>query len=1014
LAACGEDRLGVQRRKFESGQRYLVVEILDDDLAHFELSENRTGPNPDAGIYITPMIDRAGYGRYAGPTAGGFSVSGTTIETREMRISVEDDARSVRVFDKVRGVPLTRISGFDLDQGTKRLRIERQEIENVYGVGNLFYDPNMADGDWVGRNWQGRNHGNFRFGFYVSDGATGNDNFHGGGPSVSQFPVIYGVGRSLGGGQFQNYCLLLDQVYRMSWDFRGNQHWEARTWGDQLRWFVMTGPDLKDLRRDFMELTGRPPMPPRNVFGLWISEFGYDNWSEIRTDLDSLKANRFPVDGVALDLQWFGGSFDANEADAFCQPDRMGTLEFNRANFPSPETEIPKFLNDYGVRFMTIEESYVDNRLPEHAGLWQRKFLARVSDVEPVTVTRDFRHEGQDDHCVWWGRGGMIDWSNAAAGDYWHQLKRLNLSLMGINAHWLDLGEPEMYYEQALYHGFPELGKNRHGDIHNLYNLFWAESILRGYRSEENRQRLQEALGLHETPRHFTLSRAGTVGSQRYGGMWSGDVGQNLGNLRAHLNTQMHMSLAGMDFYTSDAGGFLGTGNLGREPGDDEQELYTQWFANNALLDIPLRPHAWAYAEQTGNIRIAPDQRGHRDSNRANLLLRYELTPYLYSLAHEANRGGEPIFPPLVYQFQADPHVRQIGNVKMIGPSLLFGVVAGFGQTDRRVYLPPGCWVDYHALDWYDSGGDETPSVSVYRDRQGHEGLFTLPLFARAGAIVPLMYVDDKTRNVSGRRDIQLADLTDEQRQREARLAAELRLRVVAGEAPTSFTLFEDDGLTLEYLAGKVRTTRIEQQAAGNAVRVVIQPAEGTFSGAPASRSATVELIVDRREAVAVEVGGQPLPHVNSREQFDAGMVGWHNAGRNRILARAAERDVTSPTTLVFRLSALQPARTSLHFVCSNGKTQPGESIYVVGNIPALGSWNPAEAVRLVPVRYQTWFRWARTVGDLPPNAAIEWKFIRRRESGGEVLQWENDGPNHAVTTPAAGFAGTVQGHFQN
>ena len=90
-----------------------------------------------------------------------------------------------------------------------------------------------------------------------------------------------------------------------------------------------------------------------------------------------------------------------------------------------------------------------------------------------------------------------------------------------------------MYYQDAVYHGFPELGKNRHGDIHNVYNLFWSKSIAAGYEDPAHRAALKTALGLHEAPRHFTLSRAGTVGSQRYGGMWSGDVGQNLGNLRA-------------------------------------------------------------------------------------------------------------------------------------------------------------------------------------------------------------------------------------------------------------------------------------------------------------------------------------------------------------------------------------------------------------------------------------------------------------------------------------------------
>jgi alpha-glucosidase (family GH31 glycosyl hydrolase) len=142
-----------------------------------------------------------------------------------------------------------------------------------------------------------------------------------------------------------------------------------------------------------------------------------------------------------------------------------------------------------------------------------------------------------------------------------------------------------------------------------------------------------------------------------------------------------------------------------------------------------------AYGEQNVNIRLAPD--GHRLSNRANLLLRYELSPYLYRLAHRAHRFGAPVFPPLVYHFLDDPNVRRMGNVKLVGDGLLFGVVATFGQTDRRVYLPRGRWVDYHSLHWHDSTGTEIAPVPLYRERHGEPRVFTIPLFARAGAIIP-------------------------------------------------------------------------------------------------------------------------------------------------------------------------------------------------------------------------------------------------------------------------------------
>ena len=56
-----------------------------------------------------------------------------------------------------------------------------------------------------------------------------------------------------------------------------------------------------------MELTGRPPVPPRKAFGLWVSEFGYDNWGQIDQLKTELRNEKFPVDGFVLDLNWFGG-----------------------------------------------------------------------------------------------------------------------------------------------------------------------------------------------------------------------------------------------------------------------------------------------------------------------------------------------------------------------------------------------------------------------------------------------------------------------------------------------------------------------------------------------------------------------------------------------------------------------------------------------------------------------------------------------------------------------------------
>jgi alpha-glucosidase len=168
------------------------------------------------------------------------------------------------------------------------------------------------------------------------------------------------------------------------------------------------------------------------------------------------------------------------------------------------------------------------------------------------------------------------------------------------------------------------------------------------------------------------------------------------------------------------------------------------------------------------------------------------------------------------------------------------------------------------------------------------------------------MYVDEKTRTISGRRDVNPATLSDEGRQRETTLANELSVIVVAGTAPTSFTLYEDDGITLGYLKGNVRETRIVQEAEGDQVRVTVEKSQGGFHNANSSRASSIKLIVDSREATGVEVNGSTLPKLNScMENIGVGKVGWCNQGRNLILIRSEIEPVDRAKHYVIRLTPL-------------------------------------------------------------------------------------------------------------
>lgn len=926
---------GVQRAQFTSGSSHLVIEVLDDDLVHFEVAGNGTPPGTSTALFTTPQIAKTDY-----PGPQSYTLSGGTIQTAELQLDVNVSTLCVTATDITRTprLVLQTTCPVDLAQAWKGLNITKSSMENAYGLGQQFFTGASADGDWVGRvRSPGGTYGNAML-YDPENGPVGN----------TQIPVLFAVGDS-----YANYGLFVDQLYKQEWNLTEDP-WTMRTWGDQVRWYLMSGRDLPDLRMDYMELTGTPPVPPKKAFGLWVSEFGYDNWSELDDKIANLRAANFPVDGAMLDVQWFGGV--AANSDST----RMGTLDWDTTRFPNPASKIAALKKD-GLGIIPIEESYVGRNLPEHADMAAAGYLVRAgcSTCPPAYLTGN----------PWWGKGGMIDWTQPAAGAVWHDEQRQHLVDEGVMGHWLDLGEPEMYDPNDWTAGVLP-GKHAHADYHNAYNLLWAQSITEGYKRND------------EHTRPFLLSRAAAGGIQRFAtAMWSADIGSTMKALASQQNAQMHMSMSGIDYYGSDVGGFR------REMLDaDADELYTQWFANSAWFDTPLRPHT----ENLCNcLETTPDSIGDVDSNRANLLRRYENAPYMYSLAHRAHRFGEPLAPPLVYYYQNDDAVREMGHQKMLGRDLMVAIVARSGERERDVYLPEGEWIDIHTNQHISSTGQWVNNVPLWRN-----GVFTLPAYARAGAIIPQAYVDADTKDITGLRS-------------DSSIHNEQITTVYAHSASSSFTLYEDDGHSTDYQDGAVRTTEISQSVTGNVATVTVGAATGTYTGAPSTRTSVVKLVTDDTQASSVTLNGSPLVKHANKAAFDAASSGWYNAGGNMVIAKTDASPVDSEKVFAFTLGE-DPVGAI--FTCESGTTSFGQSVYVVGNIPQLGNWSPASAIKLDPSTYPTW---TGVIKNLPPSSTVEWKCIKRQEAGNPDTAdlWE-PGSNNVLVTPPSGSAGITKGKF--
>jgi alpha-glucosidase len=406
----------------------------------------------------------------------------------------------------------------------------------------------------------------------------------------------------------------------------------------------------------------------------------------------------------------------------------------------------------------------------------------------------------------WWGKGGMIDWTTEASRDFWHDYRRQALIAMGVMGHWTDLGEPEMVSPAFRYgpDGMTE------AQVHQSYNVLWAEGIFDGYRRNSPEKR------------PFILSRSGGMGMQMYGAaMWSGDTSGDFGSLAAQMPQQTHMMWSGIDYYGSDVGGFHRAA-LGAYPGSHEaltNEVYTQWLAYAALFEVPVRPHT----ENLCNCKeTAPDRIGDVASNLANLRLRYDMLPYYYSLAHQAWLLGEPVFPSLDYWYPEDPNTRGLGHEKMIGSELVAAAVAEPGASEVALYLPAGNWYEFRSGALTESAG-ETFTLDIHRG-----GLLELPVFARDGAIVPMA-------------------------------GGVLR---VFGSAPNGFDWYDDDGASTAY-----------QQGAYEHVHVALEGSVLMLTRVRGTGIAPKRLIWSRPgPASAVRVNGADVAFENTTEGVVIGL----------------------------------------------------------------------------------------------------------------------------------------------
>ena len=567
-----------------------------------------------------------------------------------------------------------------------------------------------------------------------------------------------------------SYCvpfLVTNKGYGIVWDnpssttiypaFDGETRWTS-TVGRRVSFFVIAGRATDEIYEGYRLLTGTTPMLPKAAYGFIQCKQRYSSQAEVLAVAKGYRDRHLPLDVIVVD--WFYYT-------------KMGEYDFDPRAWPDP-AEMNKQLHAENVESMISVWPRFAPGSRYYDFLLNKGWFEHYPTGVPVTV--DEPTPGKPvDGMPYDLAGSDIDTTNPDAAKWWWELVRDNIAAKGFDYFWADETEPDLPPDGA----YLSIGPGT--QYFNVYPLFHTAALYDGVRRDKPQQR------------SLTLARDAYLGAQRNGTIfWSSDISPTWDTLRRQIPTGLNTAASGIAYTGNDIGGWQDlpyshtpkhTPLLNPADArdnvhhyDDYPELYVRWFEYGTFLPT-MRTHGtrshnevWTYGAEAEPIL------------EKYLKLRYTLMPYIYSLGWFTHQTGAPFMRALFMDFPNDIKAATLTDEYMFGPALLVAPVVEQGATTREVYLPAGTdWYNYWTNEKLHGG--QTVTVKAPID--------TIPLFVRAGSILPLGAPVESTHAKQ----------------------AIAKVKVYPG-ADGQFTLYNDDGVTYAYEKGDRQITTLRWQDA--------------------------------------------------------------------------------------------------------------------------------------------------------------------------------------------------------
>lgn len=629
----------------------------------------------------------------------------------------------------------------------------------------------------------------------------------------------------------RGYGLYLDSTYYTRFDLAtaaNNRYGFTQNAGgtltETLDYYLIYGPDSTDVVGGYTDITGKPKLPPKWLFGPWMIANEWDKQSEIQTQIDNSDFYDIPATVVVIEA-WSDEETFYIWNDAQYTP-QDGSYCFGYTDFTFPSSgkwpdprQLVQNAHDQNIRVL----------------LWQapvEKYLgyshAQKDNDESYMIQQGFA-VGDGSGGVyripsgrWFANSLLPDFTSSAASAWWLDCKRgylFDMSGVGIDGFKTDGGEYVFGRDLTFANG-------KTGDeMRNAYPGAYVGAF----------DAFVQTATVNDG---ILLSRAGGAGAQGYPGYWSGDERSTFGAFQDSIRAGLSASLSGVPFWGFDLAGFNGD--------IPTKELYLRSAAMAAFTPI-MEFHSEAsgdpnpsQARSPWNMEARLNDAQARTGYAKFANIHMNLIPYAYSEAKQTSTDGVPMMRAMPLAYPGDTTAAALVYQYLYGTNLLVAPVETQGATTKSVYLPRGEWVDL-----WNGGQHSGPATVTY----GVSDLETIPVFVKAGSILPLNLDNSYTLGGYVGNDVDTY--------------TQLTFAVYPFGA-SSYPWFDD-------AVGSVKTIQSVEDYTLNRIDLTV-PAVAT----------TATLLVNTTKPTTVKVDGSPLTELSDLPSFQASSSGWYSDDQNQ------------------------------------------------------------------------------------------------------------------------------------